>query len=58
MFRNKEFEILANSVIHFCENRLKELNNLTLENKTIFYESIEKIKNLKGENLSKFYNTR
>ena len=50
MFRNKELEILANSVIHFCENRLKELDNiLTLESKNIFTESIKRIKRIKDE---------
>ena len=60
MLLNKELEVLANSVIHFCENRLKELdNNLTVENKNIFRKSIYKIKRLKselkGEKLSKFH---
>jgi len=46
MFLNKESEVLADSVIHFCENRLNELENLTVENKNIFKKSIYKIKNL------------
>jgi len=44
---NKESEVLANSVIHFCENRLKELNNkLTIESKKTFKKSIHRIKRL------------
>ncbi len=47
MFWNKELEMLANSVICFCKNRLKDLdNNLTVKNKDIFRKSIYKIKKL------------
>lgn len=47
MFLNKELEVLANSVIRFCENRLKEFDNkLTKENKNIFRKTIYKIKRL------------
>ena len=61
MFLNKELEMLANSVIHFCQNRLTELSNiLTVENKSIFKKSIKKLKRLKSElkreKLSKFHN--
>ncbi len=47
MFWNKEIEMLANSVIRFCGNRLKELGDkLTVENKNVFKNTIYKIKNL------------
>lgn len=61
MFWNKEIEMLANSVIRFCKNRLRDLhNNLTVKNKEIFKKTICEIKRLKseekGENLSKIQN--
>ena len=47
MFLNKESETLANSVIHFCENRLRELDNkLTIKSKKTFKKSIHRIKRL------------
>lgn len=57
MFWNKEFEVLANSIIRFCKNRLKELDCiLTVEKKDIFKETIFRIENLKSENLPKLHN--
>jgi len=47
MFWNKEVEILAKSIIHFYQNRLRELDEgLTKESKKTFKESIHRIKKL------------
>jgi len=53
--------MLADSVILFCKNRLKDLdNNLTAKNKEILKKTIYRIKRLKfgekSEKLSKFQN--